>query len=188
MGALKGDTPGNTYTKLAVVKDAANGDYVLIRDKGDGTDEYIPLWASLTSSEALVIKSALGVKTLTVNTTLNEVKAPTYVITGDPTAISHATHKAYVDKNRFKFEKFKGDTGQLTAAGVEFTLNEAPLNGSVQVIINGVYYLSNENQLDDTAPTDFWVSGSSIIVADKDHGGTINLKVHDEIGVYYQSH
>tara|TARA_Y100000593_G_C4275986_1_gene320088 strand:- start:674 stop:805 length:132 start_codon:yes stop_codon:yes gene_type:complete len=43
MGVLKGKTPGATYTKLAVVKDPANQNYVLIRDKGDGNDEILPL-------------------------------------------------------------------------------------------------------------------------------------------------
>tara|TARA_Y100001963_G_scaffold154478_1_gene243328 strand:+ start:4169 stop:4300 length:132 start_codon:yes stop_codon:yes gene_type:complete len=43
MGSLKGKTPGATYTKLAVVKDPANQDFVLVRDRGDGNDEVLPL-------------------------------------------------------------------------------------------------------------------------------------------------
>ena len=167
MGSLKGKTPGNTYTKLAIVQDPDNNKYVLLRDKGDGNDEVLPLWTAIDSTTALSIKNVAGTSTLSVDTLSNVVSATNLNISADPSADRHATPKSYVDKNNYKFQKYIMPTGTVVSDGISFSLDSTPLDGSVQVIINGVYYLSNNVQTDDTSPTDFYTTTNKVIIVNK---------------------
>ncbi len=193
MGSLKGKTPGATYTKLAVVKDPANQDFVLVRDRGDGNDEVLPLWTSIDSTNALQIKNASGTSSLAVDTIMNVVNVSKLRMSTQPTTDTDVTPKSYVDKNNYKFQKFSYLDATNLTNGVGFTLTSTPLEGSVQVIINGVYYLSNNTQTDTTSPTDFYIGSqlgsnllNQIVIVNTASGGSINLHKHDEIGIYYQ--
>ena len=89
------------------------------------------------------------------------------------------------------FQKFSGSDATSTTNGAKFSISveteEQLRSGSVQVIINGVYYLSNTDQRQETPETDFYIEGAgSIIVRDLEHDGTIDLLSTDEVGIYFQ--
>ena len=89
------------------------------------------------------------------------------------------------------YENVKPENAVPTDIGHEFTLDSLEeglniLNGSVMVVINGIYYLSNTDQADSEGPTDFHITNDSIIVHNTNNGGTINIKLDDSIGIYFQ--
>tara|TARA_Y100000593_G_C4275986_1_gene320087 strand:- start:218 stop:649 length:432 start_codon:yes stop_codon:yes gene_type:complete len=141
----------------------------------------------------LQIKSTSGTSSLAVDTILNVVNVSKLRMSTQPTTDTDVTPKSYVDKNNYKFQKFSyADAVNLTN-GVGFSLTSTPLEGSVQVIINGVYYLSNNVQTDNTSPTDFYIGSElgsdaldQIVIVNTSNGGSINLHKNDEIGIYYQ--
>lgn len=59
-------------------------------------------------------------------------------------------------------------------------------NGSVIVIVNGVYYISNTDQTSPDGTTDFHLEGRYVIIHDPDNGGSIVLQSSDSVGVYFQ--
>jgi len=97
-------------------------------------------------------------------------------------------------QNALFYEKHTGETFIAHTLGAEFQLTsfdeDIPsakvLNGSVLLVINGMYYLSHTDQSDSVGPTDFHLETRSIVVHDTDNGGTINILKTDNIGIYYQ--
>ena len=64
-------------------------------------------------------------------------------------------------------------------------------NGSVLVLINGLYYLSRTNQLDGAftpgaPPVDFHIGTRDVTIHNTQMGGSINLQDGDQIGIYFQ--
>ena len=82
--------------------------------------------------------------------------------------------------------------GQTTDYGYYFQIagardqNRELANGSVQVFINGVEYISNTDQTDTTSPVDFHVTGTHIALHDIAHGGTLLLRDADDLNIYYE--
>ena len=111
-------------------------------------------------------------------------------ITGSVTNTTDATTKAYVDAQAGKpveFKLFEGSDGILHSKGRKFSLTGIAtlINGSVQVTVNGVYYLSNTNQA--TISEDFHINGGDVIFHDTNNGGTLDLFDDDSVGIYYQT-
>jgi len=69
---------------------------------------------------------------------------------------------------------------------ISLNTGETIRNGSILVIVNGVYYLSHTNQTTITAPTDFHIGDDFIVIHNTSNGGSINLVESDLIGVYFQ--
>ena len=94
----------------------------------------------------------------------------------------------------YYFQRFAGSDRVSDGYGYKFTvtnqvqeaINHILTNGSVQVIINGVYYFSQTNQEIAIGTTDFHIGGTDIFVHDIANSGTMNLVDADVIGVYYQ--
>jgi len=76
------------------------------------------------------------------------------------------------------------------AVGIKFflTLNtgESLRNGSVVVIINGVYYLSATNQRSTISGVDFFIGDDYVLIKNLRNGGSISIAKYDSIGVYFQ--
>ena len=74
--------------------------------------------------------------------------------------------------------------------GDKFTLTlgsgEGIRNGSVTVLINGVYYISNTDQSDTQTSSDFHIGSDYVVIHDLNNGGSINVENNDMIGIYYQ--
>ena len=92
-----------------------------------------------------------------------------------------------------RYERFSGvdavpvTRGSSFTPSVGFTSPEQDLgNGSVQLIVNGVCYLSNTDQSSVAAQSDFYISGQSVILQTIAYGGTLNIQATDDIGIYYQ--
>lgn len=189
MAFLKGKRPGETYHQLVAVKDPSTGDYVLSRDDQQGNAEAIPVWVKMSNGEALKVQAADGAEVFVVDTLLNKAILNNLEIQGSVTNDKDAATKEYVDSSRGTiYTRFNLEDAVPTASGWQFTLPDSvvPFNGSVQVVINGVYYLSNSDQTTTDPDTDFHFSGSGVVVHNKDSGGTINLIEDDDIGIYYQ--
>lgn len=110
----------------------------------------------------------------------------------------HLATKAYVDdavsgSGPIKYQRFSGDDATSVTRGSQFTITNGVTSvtsklsdGSVQVIVNGVSYLSNTAQISIATLSDFYISGQNVILNDVAHGGTINIETSDDIGIYYQ--
>lgn len=189
MPFLKGKKPGETYHQLVAIKDPSTGDYVLSRDDQLGNAEAIPVWVKVSSNEAVKIQATDGTEVFVVDTTSNLVTLNKLNITGSITSSTNAATKQYVDSERgILYAKVTLSDATVVSEGWKFTLpnNITPLNGSVQVIINGVYYLSNSNQMDISVNSDFHIEGTDVIIHNLSNGGTISLLDEDDIGIYYQ--
>ena len=190
MAFIKGKTPGATYTQLVAIKDPSTGDYTLARDPGTGTAEKIPVWVQLDSAEALKVLNTSGETIFKVDSINSAGVVQKLTITGNVTNTTDATTKAYVDSQAGKpveFKLFEGSEGAVHSNGKKFSLTGVAnlINGSVQVTVNGVYYLSNTNQT--TVSEDFHISGGDVIFHDTNNGGTLDLIDDDSIGIYYQT-
>lgn len=123
------------------------------------------------------------------------------VVSIEPATASKYAHfvtKDYLeDKLLYKpeiifFQKFFGTERNANSYGSKFIVTEgigsyAQLaNGSIQVTINGVHYLSNTDQTSMSNNPDFHFSGTEVIVRDLANNGTINIIDGDVIGIYYQ--
>lgn len=93
----------------------------------------------------------------------------------------------------FFFQRFLGSDKINDGYGYKFTITNqvnpgihALTNGSVQLIVNGVYYYSQTNQETAVGITDFHIDGTDVIVHNKVNNGTMDLIDADTIGVYYQ--
>lgn len=92
------------------------------------------------------------------------------------------------------YERHTGATMVLDTLGAKFILtsfsNDAAsvqlVNGSVLIVINGLYYLSNTDQTEASGPTDFHIEDRSIIIHDTANGGTIDIEAADSLGIYFQ--
>ena len=110
-----------------------------------------------------------------------------------PTASTELATKGYVDSiaGGVVYQKFAGSSALSDAVGSKFTVTnevdagEGLVEGTVQLIINGVYYLSNTDQTSSTGTVDFHISGLSVIVHDTSNGGSIDIESSDTVGVYY---
>ena len=100
--------------------------------------------------------------------------------------------------NAMYFENKVFSEAEVLGSGWKFLLSsfdEDPAsahltNGSVVVLINGLYYLSKTDQTDGAfmggAAVDFHIGSRSVTVHSTDTGGTINLQNGDQIGIYFQ--
>lgn len=110
-----------------------------------------------------------------------------------PTANTELATKGYVDSvaTGSAYQKFAGSNALSDAVGSKFTVTnevdagESFVEGTVQLIINGVYYLSNTDQTSSAGTTDFHISGLSVIVHDNSNGGSIDIESADSVGIYY---
>ncbi len=64
-------------------------------------------------------------------------------------------------------------------------------NGSVLVLINGLYYLSRTDQTDGAyyagaPPVDFHIGTRDVTIHNTQMGGSIDLQDGDQIGIYFQ--
>ena len=133
----------------------------------------------------------------------NEIGAkttmPAVLITdSNKASYEHLATKTYVDaqisgSGPIQYRRFAGSDGTSVTRGAQFSfagifpsLNYALANGSVQVIVNGVCYLSNTNQTSIAALSDFYISDQEIIIQSLAYGGTIDIEDADDIGIYYQ--
>ena len=84
---------------------------------------------------------------------------------------------------------FKGSDRVETPIGSKFVI---PMitgklsNGSVQVAINGLYYISGSNQMD-VPNLDFHIEEDAVIIHNKNNGGSIDIIDKDYIEVSYSS-
>ena len=138
--------------------------------------------------------------TISGNETINGVKTFNnipVIATDSPTLSGHVTSKQYVDNQISKevdisLQRFAGSDATSVSDGAQFSITNAVTasetlhNGSVQVMINGVYYLSQTDQTISSGITDFHISGINVVIHDTSNGGTIDLIDGDSIGVYYQ--
>jgi hypothetical protein len=138
-----------------------------------------------------------------VYTVDNEIGAkttmPAVLITdSNKASYAHLATKTYVDEQLvgggpLKYRRFAGSDGTTVTRGSQFSFSDVLssaqailADGSVQVIVNGVMYLSNTVQTSIAALSDFYISGQDVIVQKTAYGGTINIEDADDIGIYYQ--
>ncbi len=69
---------------------------------------------------------------------------------------------------------------------IPLNTEEGLRNGSVQIIVNGVYFLSNTDQTDIQIDSDFHIEDSVVVIHNTSNGGSIDLNSDDLIGVYFQ--
>ncbi|MBC8437022.1 hypothetical protein H8D85_01715 [bacterium] len=88
------------------------------------------------------------------------------------------------------YTKFLGSNAVSDSLGAKFLIplntEEGLRNGSVQIIVNGVYFLSNTDQTDIQIDSDFHIEDSVVVIHNTSNGGSIDLNSDDLIGVYFQ--
>jgi len=93
-------------------------------------------------------------------------------------------------ENAQYYERFSGSDKENITLGSKFIVSlgtgESMRNGSVTVLINGVYYLSNTDQTNTQISSDFHIGDTYIVIHDLSNGGSINIENNDMIGIYYQ--
>lgn len=114
-----------------------------------------------------------------------------------PGKYEHLVTKDYFEemfsaRNQVFLQSFAGTDRVAHGYGSKFTVTnqitgtKVLANGSIQVIINGVYYHSNTDQSIISGGIDFHIVDNSVIIHNLANNGTIDIIDGDAIGIYYQ--